>query len=246
MVNIWSYLRNATQRSLESQEPYMNRSAFRTGIAASILAILMATSALAQQAPASKAATTQPAAHSQPAGDAAIECPVTHKPVDRGICARFRSRWVYFATDDARQKFEKDPLEFAEGVQKQWEADKQLRVQVVCPVTGQAPNSDIYIGLGLSAVYFATPEAKEAWVTDATGYRKVLAKDGYSYQTGCATCGMPIDPRVSKYAGTQKLFFCCEGCAKGFEKDKAACVKRVDEQVAANQAAWENLGKGKQ
>lgn len=177
-------------------------------------------------------------AHQVPADEPKpILCPVTGKPIDRDCVGRFRGRWVYFATSEAREKFELDPYAFAEGLQAQWALDRPLRVQVLCPVTDEPCSNAVYTGKGLDAVYFATEEAKARWEKDAEPYRKKLEKC-YTFQTGCATCGQPINPVAARVFDGRKLYFCCTGCPAGFEADKAANLKRVDQQIAANEAAF--------
>jgi YHS domain-containing protein len=167
-----------------------------------------------------------------------VLCPVTNKPVDRDIVTRYRNRWVYFASQDALQKFEKDPTQYADGVKTQWEADKPLRVQVKCPVTGEKPDPNIYVGKGDDAVFFANDAAKQKWLKDSQPYHDKLDKDCYTYQTVCVIGGGVIDPAASKEVDGKTIYFCCPACIDPFMKDKAANLKQVDEQVKANRAAW--------
>ena len=179
-------------------------------------------------------AGSQPAAVTTPP----VLCPVTGKPIDRECVERFRGRWVYFASAEAAKKFLDDPYEYADGVTAQWEADKPLRVQVKCPVTGEAVDPNIFTGKGQTAIYFANKDALARWEKDDKPFLKRLIKDCYTFQTGCATCGMPIKPQVMHTIDGHELYFCCEGCAGGFEQDKATHLKRVKDLVTANEAAW--------
>jgi len=203
----------------------------RSVIAGIVLLIVAAAAAQAQQMGEMGKAIAQPAAK------AAVLCPVTNQPVDRNIVTRYRNRWVYFANQDALQKFEKDPTQYAEGVKTQWEADKPLRVQVKCPVTGEKPNPDIYVGKGEEAVFFASDEAKQKWVKDSQSYEKKL-DDCYTFQTVCVIGGGVIDPAASKEVDGKTIYFCCPMCYDGFMKDKAANLKTVDEQIKANRTAY--------
>jgi YHS domain-containing protein len=185
---------------------------------------------------AAQPAAAQPAAV-QPAA-APVLCPVTKAPVDRKIAARFRNKWVYFANEEAKAKFEKSPLDFAEGVQAQWQADPPLRLQVKCPVTGELPSPEVFVGTGETAVFFASPQAREKWNKDPKPYQKKLEAECYTFQTGCATCKMEIKPDAAVQAGGKTVYFCCMGCAKEFDAKKAEYLKRVEEQVKANQTAY--------
>lgn len=188
-------------------------------------------------------ATAQP---SQPPGHAPatqptqppVLCPVTGKPIDRSCVARFRGKWVYFAAADAQKKFEADPYEYADGVQAQWLADKPLRVQVKCPVTGDLPNPEIYVGQGEDAVFFASDEARQKWQADRAPFEKRLEADCYTFQTQCVTCGGAIAPAASRQADNRTVYFCCDGCAAEFPKNKNEYLKQADAQVRANKTAW--------
>jgi YHS domain-containing protein len=164
---------------------------------------------------------------------APILCPVTSRPIDRNIVTRFRRHWVYFATPEARDQFLKDPLEYAEGVQKQWEVDRPLRVQVTCPVTGEPPAPDIYTGEGLTAVFFADEAARRAYEADPARYVTRMATI-HTYQTGCGACEMPIDPRVSRELKGRTIYFCCKGCAGEADKDPDGVFARADRQCRNN------------
>jgi YHS domain-containing protein len=166
----------------------------------------------------------------------AVLCPVTGQPVDRAMATRFHNRWVYCANKDALQKFQADPLEYADNLQAQWEVDKPIRVQVKCPVTGKPPG-EFYVGLGEGAIFFASAEAKQRWLEGPTQFEKKLA-DCYTYQTGCGLCGMLINPVISREVDGETVFFCCDGCAGGFVKEKEANLKHVRQQAEANMLRW--------
>ena len=181
--------------------------------------------------------TTAPASTQPAAAALVVRCPVSGRPVDRACVTRFRHRWVYCADQSALQKFLEDPYEYAEGVRAQWEADKPLRVQVRCPVTGQVPQSTIYVGVGEDAIYFATEAARDKWQADPAAWRNKLDAC-YTFQTGCATCGMTINPGVTRTVDGRTVYFCCEGCPAEFDRDPQPHLRRIDEQVRANEAAW--------
>ena len=191
-----------------------------------------------QPAEAGKKSTTQPATAAAKTQEQPVLCPVTGKPVDRASVTRFRGRWVYFANTEARAKFDKDPYEYADKVQEQWAADKPLRVQVKCPVAGERPAPEVYVGQGEDAVFFASEDAKQKWMKDSTPYKKRLESECYTFQTGCATCGGPIDPATGREIDGRTVYFCCDGCAAEFAKNKAENLKRVDEQIRTNKTAW--------
>lgn len=203
------------------------------------VALLLVGSSFISPAPAQhehEGAATAPAS-TQPAAALVVRCPVSGRPVDRTCVARFRNRWVYCADQAALQKFLEDPYEYAEGVRAQWEADKPLRVQVRCPVTGQVPQNTIYVGVGEDAICFATEAARDKWQADPAAWRDKLDAC-YTFQTGCATCGMTINPAVTRTVDGRTVYFCCEGCPAEFDRDPQPHLRRIDEQARANEAAW--------
>ncbi len=214
--------------------------------AAALLAglFLMTIPAVAQQAaPHGKPAATQPAspglgeATTAPAKPAVL-CPVTGQPIDRSCVTRFRGKWVYCASPDAVKEFEKDPYKYSDGVQVQWAADKPLRVQVKCPVTGERPNPEIFVGKGADAIFFASDDAQQKWLKDSQPFQKRLEAQCYTYQTECPVGGGAIDPAVARTVDDRTVYFCCEGCAAEFAKNRAEYLKQVDVQIRANKTAW--------
>ena len=203
-----------------------------------ILAVGLARASAQHPAEAGKNAGTQPTSAAARGQDQPVLCPVTGKPIDRAVVTRFRGKWVYFANDEARAKFEQHPYEYADKVQEQWAADKPLRVQIKCPVTGERPAPDVYVGQGAEAIFFASEDARQKWVKDSAPYQKPLESDGYTFQTGCGTCGGPLNPAASHEIDGRTVYFCCDGCATALAQDKAGYLKQVDEQIRANRAAW--------
>ncbi len=213
-----------------------------------VAAALTCAATLAQAPRVESRAATQRASGNSPAtqpAKAAAEqspvllCPVTNQPVDKAQMTRFRGKWVYFANAEARQKFEADPLEYADGVQAQWAADKPLRIQVACPVTGEPPDPDIYVGTGADTICFASAAAKQKWLADKTSYEKNLP-ECFTYQTACGTCTGEIDPKVKRVLEGQAYYFCCNGCAGHFEKDPSKYTPQIKAQIETNRRAFES------
>jgi YHS domain-containing protein len=168
-----------------------------------------------------------------------LHCPVTGEPVQREFVTRFRGKWVYFASAAARDKFTSDPYTYADAVREQWAANPPLRVQVRCPVTGDPPAANIYIGTGDDAVFFATEAARTKWEKDPRAYAERLAERCYTFQTGCGLCGRDIKPAASRTLGEMTVYFCCDGCADMFLK--GGDVATVKEQIVENRARWQKL-----
>lgn len=203
-----------------------------------LLLLLLAGSGAARAGaqPATRPADTAPAR--------AVLCPVTGRPVDRDCVTRFRGRWVYLASREALRQFEQDPYAYAEGVQAQWQADRPLRVQVRCPVTGEPVAPDIYCGQGAAAVFFATAAARDRWLKDSAPYRARLEGECYSFQTACPACGGDISPAAFEQIDGRRVYFCCRGCAQALAAERDACLAAVDRQIENNRSRWEQQRRG--
>ncbi len=194
-------------------------------LSAVTLVLSFGTCSLAQNAAEPPSTNPSGGTSAESKNEPAILCPVTGLPIDRTLATRFHNRWVYCANKDALRKFEADPLAYADKLQPQWDADPPIRVQVKCPVTGDPPG-EYYVGLGENAVFFAAADAKQKWLEDPKKFEQKLP-DCYSYQTGCGSCGMLINPKVKRQIDDRAVFFCCDGCAQAFAKDKDTHLKRV-------------------
>lgn len=179
--------------------------------------------------------TTHPPEHKH---TVAALCPVTTKPIDKAHWVSFRGKRVYFADAASKAKFEDDPYAYVEGIQKQWEALKPLRVQVRCPVTGKPVDTTIFLDQDHETVYFATAEAKAAWQKSPKAYREKLAAC-YTFQTTCPCQHGDVRPDVSDEIRGQTVYYCCPGCRKMFEKRSALALQTVKKQITRNEAAWE-------
>ncbi len=165
-------------------------------------------------------------------------CPVTGKPIDRQFFTEFRGKRVYFADAAARDKFTQDPYEFADGVQKQWEVLRPLRVQVRCPVTGQPVDTKLASTQGEQTIYFATPEAKVAYDKEPPRYAAQL-EECYTFQTLCPCGHGEIRPDVSAPYKGKTVYFCCPGCRASLESKLDEVAEAMETRTAANQRKWQ-------
>ena len=173
----------------------------------------------------------------QPAADEPL-CPVTGERIDRAISVQFRGKPVYFATAAARGKFEEDPYEYAEGIRKQWEALRPLRVQVLCPVSGKPVDLKVSLTRAGEPLYFATAAARTAWEKNARAYEEKLPAC-YTFQTICP-CGVgEIKPDVTMLLEQRTIYFCCTGCRETFKRHPELFVGDMDARTKANQQNWE-------
>ncbi len=213
-----------------------------------LIALLVAATAVAQTptdkpaAPAAQAPAATPEAPKK-GPEKAIEapapalCPVTGKPIDRAFVTEYRDKKVYFATKEAMEAFGKDPEKYADKVAAQWEALKPLRVQVKCPVTGKPVDRKVFVMHDEEELYFADDAARKRWQEDPKAFVKPM-KDCFTFQTNCLICGHDIDGTLSVEVDGRIIYLGCEGCREAILADKAAALKKLDEQIKPNQATW--------
>jgi len=211
---------------------------------ASLAICLLAASAAAQDkrrtdAPKEKPTTTQPA-------DEVPMCPVMQDdPIDPTVWVRYHGKRVYLCCGECVDKFKSDPDKFAEGIRKQWEAMRPARVQVKCPVTGDPVDQKYLVELPDRDVFFATGDAQEKFRKDKKTYLKKLDEECYTFQTRCPSSDKEIDPSISLQVNGRTVYFCCSGCIEPFKKDTALGMKKVEEQVKANQEKFHKTEKAR-
>lgn len=177
----------------------------------------------------SPAPTTQPAS-------SAVEplCPVMGEPIDPQSYVYYRGKRVYFCCERCKGTFESDPDQYADSVRKQWDALPTLRVQVRCPGGEPLENRRVFVEEPECRVYFCSERCKERWERGDDKLIVDLHNRGYAYQVRCPCGGGDIDPAISRRYGSDTVYFCCEGCIPGFEKDRSAGLKSIKEQVRRN------------
>lgn len=211
---------------------------------ASLAICLLAASAAAQDkkkpdAPKDKPATTQPA-------EEGPMCPVMQDdPIDPTIWVRYHGKRVYLCCGECVDKFKSDPDKFAEGIRKQWEAMRPIRVQVKCPVSGEPVNQKFLVELPDRDVFFANADAQEKFRKDKKAYLKKLDEECYTFQSRCPTCDKDIDPSISLQVKGRMIYFCCSGCVEPFKNDTALGMKKVDERVKANEEKFKKAEKAR-
>lgn len=127
------------------------------------------------------------------------KCPVMGGDIDKEQFADYEGKRVYFCCGGCDAKFKKDPAAYI----------KKLTDAGI--VLADAP-------AGAATAPAATP-APAAPVAPAAGAAKM--------QTMCAVSGEEIDKtKFADYNG-KRVYFCCGMCKGKFEKDPAACVKKL-------------------
>jgi len=190
--------------------------------------------ALGQESRPAVRPATQP---SQTSDAAWALCPVTGLPASRDCYVYYRGKRVYLSDPAARERFEAEPGDYADGVRAQWERLRPLRTQVRCPVSGGLLDQRYFVEGRDERIYFSSAEARDAWQKEPQRFTGQL-QSCYVFQTLC-TCGHgEIDPTVAAEFKGRTIYFCCPGCRAAFEREPARFLKQLDEQMAANEKAW--------
>jgi len=143
------------------------------------------------------------------------KCPVSGEAVNFYVSLATDEGPVYFCCPDCIAKYKAKPKDYAEKVAEQRKALEKLeRVQVTCPVSGEAVNEKVFTEKGGKKVYFCCKDCQAKYEADPAAYKAKLAAS-YTYQTHCPVMGEPIDPKsFADLPGKQRVYFCCMACEK--------------------------------
>ncbi len=205
-----------------------------TGLAAVVLALGL-TSAFAQEKKDDKAgdqkqAKTETKQEPKAAAAAKPLCPLMDEPVDYTVRTVTEDGPVYFCCEGCIEKYNKDPKKYAEKVTAQRAVlAKMERVQVSCPVGGEAVDGKTTKEIGGKSVAFCCKECVEKYEKEPAKYAGKL-EAAYCYQTKCAVSGEKIDPKAFVDLPTkQRIYFCCTKCAGKFEAEPSKYAKKLAE-----------------
>lgn len=143
-------------------------------------------------------------------------CPVmSDESIDFNVSTNTEDGPVYFCCEGCIEKLEKNPDKYANKVAAQREAlAKMAKIQVKCPVSGEAVDGKTTIDHNGEKVAFCCNDCVGKFESDPSKYKAKLAAS-YTYQTKCPVMGEDIDPSVSTTLATgETIYFCCKGCGK--------------------------------
>lgn len=158
-------------------------------------------------------------------------CPVMGDPVDFSVKLTTKTGPVYFCCPRCIKKYAANPSKYAKALAKQRSILAKLpKVQVACPVTGEAVDSKSFTEFKGEKIYFCCDRCIAKFKKDPSKYKEKLAA-GYTYQTKCPVTGETIDPAASMKTGDGKtVYFCCPGCQKKFLADPAKYAPKLEAQ----------------
>ncbi len=167
-------------------------------------------------------------------GDKALtlpECPVMGEPINFAKRVATDDGPAYFCCGRCMEKFQAEPRKYAALVAAQRKAlASRPKVQVTCPVSGEAVDQSIFAEYRGQKVYFHSKDGLSKFQKTPKKYVSALA-NSYTYQTKCPVSGKEIDPAVfSTLASGLKIYFCCQRCNQGFSSKPAEYLPKLAAQ----------------
>lgn len=160
------------------------------------------------------------------------KCPVMEdEPIDLSISLATADGPVYFCCTDCIEDYKAESGNFVTQVAAQRKHLAGLaKVQVNCPVTGQAVDKKISTTQQGQKVLFCCRGCVGKFEKNPGKYAGALA-NSYSFQTKCPVMGGPINPQAAiKLADGRKVYFCCAGCDKKLAKDPEKFLPKLAAQ----------------
>lgn len=159
------------------------------------------------------------------------ECPVTGERVNLAVHVRTVDGPVFFCCKGCVKKYEADRGRFAAKVAAQREAlADRPKVQVVCPVSGEPADRNVFADHDGQKVYFCCAGCAKKFQRDPAKYKTALA-NGATYQTMCPVTGEGIDPEAfTKTVGGHSVYFCCKACDKKLFRDPDQYLPNLEAQ----------------
>ncbi len=166
-----------------------------------------------------------------PKGLTLPNCPVMGEPIDFTVSTKTDEGPVYFCCAGCIKKFNKDAGKYAEKVAAQRTALKdRAKIQVVCPVSGEAVDGKTTLKHGGQTVGFCCAKCLAKFEAEPANYQAALA-NSYTYQTKCPVMGEEIDPASSAVLPTgQTIYYCCPQCADKVVADPAKYAPKLAAQ----------------
>ena len=158
-------------------------------------------------------------------------CPVMDEPVNLRVSIATDDGPVFFCCKGCIRKYKADPAKYGPKLAAQRKVlAKRDKVQVTCPVSGEAVDRKVYVERDGKKVYFCSGDCVKKYQGSPSKYKKTLA-NSYTFQTKCPVMGEGINPQVAAAtADGHKIYFCCKGCDKKFVAEPAKYVAKLAEQ----------------
>jgi YHS domain-containing protein len=136
--------------------------------------------------------------------------------------------------DETKQEAKAPEVKAPETKAPEKETVKELKNQTNCPVMGGKIDSTSYADIQGQRVYFCCPMCEKGLRKDPDKYFKKAAEEGVLFenvQTFCPVSGEKLENKdvYIDYEG-RRVYLCCKGCTKAFEKDPSKFLAKLDEE----------------
>lgn len=173
-------------------------------------------------------------ADAKPAAKAEMKlpmCPIMDETVDFSTKLATDDGPVFFCCPECMEKYKTDPAKYADKVAAQRAAlSKMDRVQVACPMSGDAVDPTTATEIGGQKVAFCCERCREKYASEPAKYKGKL-ENSYTYQTKCPVSDRGISPTAfADLATGQRVYFCCKGCPERFKADPAKFADALKKQ----------------
>lgn len=155
-------------------------------------------------------------------------CPVSGGPAKETSSVEYKGKKVYFCCNNCPNAFKADKEKYAAKAHHQLLQTGQI-VQVGCPMSGREINPDTVIEVAGVKVGFCCNncKGKAEGSDDAVALVFTKIDKGFTLQTACPLSNKPIDPAKFIEHEGKKVYFCCPGCAAGFQKDPGKYTSKL-------------------
>ena len=145
------------------------------------------------------------------------KCPVGGGAVNFAHRASTPDGPVFFCCEHCVERYGEKPTEYVAAVQEQFEILARLpKIQVTCPVSGDAVSEEVGAEVEGRSVQFCSPTCRATYVQAPDRFKAAVA-DSYWYQTRCPVDDMPISPQFSTTLPTREtVYLCSERCRTRF------------------------------
>jgi YHS domain-containing protein len=147
-------------------------------------------------------------------------CPVMGEAVSFSVSVRTDEGPVFFCCARCSGKYARQPEKYTDEVAKQRAAlAKREKIQVSCPVSGEAVDEKVFTEKDGQKVYFCCPKCRVPYESDPGKYKAGLA-NSYTYQTRCPVSGERISPASRDTLPTgETVYYCCSKCPAKFRAE---------------------------
>lgn len=154
-------------------------------------------------------------------------CPVSGKPVNKNTFIEYEGQKVYFCCNECPAKFKASPEKHLPALYRQIYPQ---RVQVTCPVMGEAIDGKTFIDFKGQRVGFCCDDCPPKFKAHPGKYAAELEAT-YTDQVHDPVTGQAIDPQLSIEHQGKTVYFSSSNAMKEFEAHPAKYADKLLPQV---------------